>query len=99
VNVVAELTERFGPAAAAKVLAGEVVCADGGVVTEATVLPRDAHVYLYRELPIEAVVPFEIPVLYRDDDIVVVTSRRPPWYDCVASSSCRNSAPHTGWTG
>jgi tRNA pseudouridine32 synthase/23S rRNA pseudouridine746 synthase len=72
VNVVAELTERFGPAAAAKVLAGEVVCADGGVVTEATVLPRDAHVYLYRELPIEAVVPFEIPVLYRDDDIVVV---------------------------
>jgi tRNA pseudouridine32 synthase/23S rRNA pseudouridine746 synthase len=72
VNVVAELTERFGPAAAAKVLAGEVVCADGTAVTEATVLPRDAHVYLYRELPIEAVVPFEIPVLYRDDDIVVV---------------------------
>ncbi|WP_319445890.1 MULTISPECIES: pseudouridine synthase [unclassified Mycobacterium] len=72
VRVVAELTERFGPTAAAKVLAGEVVCADGTAVTEATVLPRDAYVYLYRELPIEAVVPFEIPVLYRDDDIVVV---------------------------
>jgi tRNA pseudouridine32 synthase / 23S rRNA pseudouridine746 synthase len=71
-NVVAELAERFGPAAAAKVLAGEVVCGDGAVVTESTVLPSDAHVYLYRELPIEAVVPFEIPVLYRDDDIVVV---------------------------
>jgi tRNA pseudouridine32 synthase/23S rRNA pseudouridine746 synthase len=72
VNVVAELTERFGPDAAAKVLAGEVVCADGAAVTEATVLPPDASVYLYRDLPIEAVVPFEIPILYRDDDIVVV---------------------------
>jgi len=29
-------------------------------------------VFLYRELPDEVVVPFEIPVLYRDDDIVVV---------------------------
>jgi tRNA pseudouridine32 synthase/23S rRNA pseudouridine746 synthase len=72
VHVLDELAERFGPEAATKVLAGEVVCADGSAVTEATVLPRDAHVYLYRELPIEAVVPFEIPVLYRDDDIVVV---------------------------
>ena len=31
-----------------------------------------AHVYLYRELPDEVPVPFDIPVLYRDDDIVVV---------------------------
>jgi tRNA pseudouridine32 synthase/23S rRNA pseudouridine746 synthase len=69
--VVDELTERFGPDARTKVLAGEVLCADGTVVTAATVLPVDALVYLYRELPIEAVVPFEIPVLYRDDDIVV----------------------------
>jgi tRNA pseudouridine32 synthase/23S rRNA pseudouridine746 synthase len=29
-------------------------------------------VYLYRELPDEVPVPFDIPVLYRDDDIVVV---------------------------
>ena len=28
--------------------------------------------YLYRELPDEVPVPFDIPVLYRDDDIVVV---------------------------
>ncbi len=35
-------------------------------------LPPGAHVYLYRDLPDEVPVPFDIPVLYRDDDIVVV---------------------------
>ena len=35
-------------------------------------LPPGAHVYLYRELPDEVPVPFDIPVLHRDDDIVVV---------------------------
>ncbi|BDB40826.1 hypothetical protein MKCMC460_14860 [Mycobacterium sp. 20KCMC460] len=70
--VLAELTERFGEPARAKVLAGEVVDADGVVVDEARVLPAGAHVYLYRDLPDEVAVPFEIPVLYRDDDIVVV---------------------------
>ena len=70
--VLVELADRFGEAAAAKVLAGEVVCADGAVVTATTVLPPGAHVYLYRDLPDEVPVPFDIPVLYRDDDIVVV---------------------------
>ena len=56
----------------AKVLAGEVVCADGVAVTGTTVLPPGAHVYFYRELRDEVPVPFDIPVLYRDDDIVVV---------------------------
>ena len=45
---------------------------DGAVVTETTVLPVGAHVYFYRELRDEVAVPFDIPVLYRDDDIVVV---------------------------
>lgn len=67
-----ELADRFGEAAAEKVFSGEVVGADGAVITPATVLPPGAHVYLYRELPDEVVVPFDIPVLYRDDDIVVV---------------------------
>ena len=66
--VLVELADRFGEAAAAKVLAGEVVCADGAVVTAATVLPPNSDVYLYRDLPDEAVVPFDIPVLYRDDE-------------------------------
>lgn len=70
--VLVELASRFGEAAAAKVFAGEVVCADGTVVTSATVLPPGAFVYMYRELRDEVEVPFDIPVLYRDDDIVVV---------------------------
>jgi tRNA pseudouridine32 synthase/23S rRNA pseudouridine746 synthase len=70
--VLAELSARFGAPAAAKVLAGEVVDADGGVVDETTVLPAGARVYSYRSLPDEVPVPFDIPVLYRDDGIVVV---------------------------
>jgi tRNA pseudouridine32 synthase/23S rRNA pseudouridine746 synthase len=70
--VLAELTTRFGAAARAKVLAGEVVDADGTVVDAATVLPSGASIYLYRDLPEEVPVPGDMPVLYRDADIVVV---------------------------
>jgi tRNA pseudouridine32 synthase / 23S rRNA pseudouridine746 synthase len=70
--VLAELTARFGAQARAKVLANEVVDADGAVVDHRTVLPAGASVYLYRELPDEVSVPFEISVLYQDADIVVV---------------------------
>jgi tRNA pseudouridine32 synthase/23S rRNA pseudouridine746 synthase len=67
-----ELQSRFGDAAAAKVLAGEVVCADGSVVTESTELAAGDFIYWYRDLPDEVEVPFEMPVLYRDENIVVV---------------------------
>lgn len=70
--VLVELASRFGEAAAEKVFNGEVVDADGGVITPSSVLPPGAFVFLYRELPDEVDVPFDIPVLYRDDDIVVV---------------------------
>ncbi|MGO9506257.1 MAG: pseudouridine synthase [Mycobacterium sp.] len=70
-SVLAELTSRFGAQARAKVLAGEVVDADGAVVDDATVLPGGSHVYLYRELPEEVPVPFDVPVLYQDTNIVV----------------------------
>ncbi|BBY98486.1 pseudouridine synthase [Mycolicibacterium fallax] len=70
--VLAELTRRFGPAAAAKVRAGEVVTADGGIVDAATTARPGAPVYLYRDLPEEVPVPFAIPILHRDDDLVVV---------------------------
>ena len=70
--VLSELTARFGPPARAKVLAGEVVDADGAVVDEGTALPAGASVYLYRDLPDEVPVPFDIPVLHQDADIVVV---------------------------
>lgn len=71
-SVLVELADRFGEAAAQKVLRGEVVTSDGAPVTAGTVLPPDSHVWLYRELPDEVEVPFDIPVLYRDDDLLVV---------------------------
>lgn len=70
--VAAELTARFGEQARAKMLAGEVVCRDGTAVDETTVSSAGSCVYLYRDLPEEVPVPFDIPVLHRDDDIVVV---------------------------
>jgi tRNA pseudouridine32 synthase / 23S rRNA pseudouridine746 synthase len=70
--VVDEFLARWGASAAAKVLAGEVVLPDGAAVSDTTVLPAGAHVYFYRELRDEVPVPFDIPVLYVDDDIVVV---------------------------
>jgi tRNA pseudouridine32 synthase / 23S rRNA pseudouridine746 synthase len=67
-----ELLTRFGPEVAAKAIAGEVVDQDGAVLDPAAVLPAGASVYLYRDLRDEVPVPFDIPVLHRDDDIVVV---------------------------
>ena len=70
--VLVELADRFGEAGAAKVLNGEVRTADGTVVTASTVLEPNSHVYLYRDLPDEVPVPFDMPILHRDADIVVV---------------------------
>lgn len=70
--VAEELRARFGSHAAAKVDAGEVVDARGVVVDCDTVLPAGSCVYLYRELREEVPVPFELAVLHRDDDLVVV---------------------------
>lgn len=69
-RLVDEFERRFG--AGAKVLAGEVFSADGTPYDAATVLPAGARVYLYRDLPDEVPVPFDVPVLHRDDDVVVV---------------------------
>jgi tRNA pseudouridine32 synthase / 23S rRNA pseudouridine746 synthase len=66
-----ELARRFGPDVAARAIAGEVVDRHGAVLDPATVLPAGAVVYLYRDLREEVPVPFDIPVLYQDEDIVV----------------------------
>ena len=71
-NVADEFGRRFGPAARAKVVAGEVFSANGVALDERTEMPADSFVYHYRDLPDEVTVPFDIPVLYRDDNIVVV---------------------------
>ena len=71
-SVVDEFTRRFGVAGAAKVLAGEVVDANGQAVDGSSVLAPGSVVFLYRDLPDEVEVPFDTPVIYRDDNIVVV---------------------------
>ncbi len=63
---------RFGPAVAAKAIAGEVVDTDGAVLDATTVLPAGVSVYFYRDLRDEVPVPFDVPVLYQDERIVVV---------------------------
>lgn len=71
-NVADELGRRFGPDARAKVIGGEVLDARGLVIDGATELPAGAHVFLYRDLPDEVPVPFDIPVLHRDENILVI---------------------------
>ena len=74
-NVADEFDRRFGDRG--KVLRGEVVDARGAAVDASTEMPPGAVVYLYRDLPDEVEVPFDIPVLYRDDAILVVD--KPPF--------------------
>ncbi len=71
-NVADELGRRFGPPARDKVLAGDVFDADGTALSADTEMTAGAHVYLYRDLPDEVPVPYPMPVLYRDDNIVAV---------------------------
>lgn len=70
-----EFGRRFG--ARDTVLRGDVVDARGVPLDGAAELPPGAVVYLYRDLPDEVAVPFDIPVLYRDDAILVVD--KPPF--------------------
>ncbi len=52
--------------------AGQVVDADGGPVELAATVPRPVPVYLYRALPAETPVPFELQIVHRDAGLVVV---------------------------
>ncbi|MGA9869631.1 MAG: pseudouridine synthase [Rhodococcus sp. (in: high G+C Gram-positive bacteria)] len=55
-----------------KIHAGEIVDATGvSLAPDAALMPR-ADIYLYRDPPIEPVVPFAIDILHRDDDLLVV---------------------------
>lgn len=55
-----------------KVAAGEVVDGDGTVVTAGTPFVPQAWVFLYRDPAPEPRVPFEIDILHRDDELLVV---------------------------
>ena len=69
------LLERFPQDAVRlreKVAAREVVDEKGVGIDESTAFAPRRFVYLYRDPPVEARVPFEIDILYRDDNILVV---------------------------
>ncbi|MBD0323783.1 MAG: pseudouridine synthase, partial [Aldersonia sp.] len=55
-----------------KIAAAEVVDERGAVVTSETPYRVGSFVYLYRDPPEERRVPFELDVLHRDDDLLVV---------------------------
>ncbi|WP_241385690.1 pseudouridine synthase [Rhodococcus sp. CH91] len=55
-----------------KVESGEVVMQDGVPITPSTPYTPRAFVYLYRDPPAEARVPFEIDILHRDENLLVV---------------------------
>ena len=74
-TVVAYLMARFpddADALAAKIDAGEVVDARGTPITATTPLVPRADVWLHRDPPAEPEVPFALPVLHADRDLVVV---------------------------
>ena len=50
---------------------GEIVDLDGPVGADAPFVPHSA-VWFHRDLPDEVPVPFDIPVVHRDDDLLVV---------------------------
>lgn len=69
------LVERFPSDTARlreKVAAGEVVDENGDPITAVTTFRPNGFLYLYRDPPIEQRVPFEIDILHRDDDLLVV---------------------------
>lgn len=55
-----------------RAVAGELVDADGRPVDLDAPSAPNVAVYLYRDLPDEYDVPFELPILHLDDDLVVV---------------------------
>ncbi len=73
-TTVAHLAERFDrdPRLAEKVAAGEVVDVDGTPITADTPFRPDAFVYLYRDPEPEERIPFEIEILHRDDQLLIV---------------------------
>lgn len=57
--------------------AGDIRDADGARLTPDSIVAAVQPVWLYRQLPDEIVVPFDVPIIYRDENIVVVD--KPPF--------------------
>ncbi|WP_068272683.1 pseudouridine synthase [Aldersonia kunmingensis] len=74
-TVLVYLLERFPSDAVRlreKVAADEVVDGRGAPISEQTPYRSGDFVYLYRDPPVETPVPFDVEILHRDDDLLVV---------------------------
>lgn len=74
-TVLEYLVDRFPQDSARlqeKMALREIVDAAGTSLTEQSALVPRSDVYLYRDPPIEPVVPFPMPVLHRDEDLLVI---------------------------
>ncbi|WP_449408648.1 pseudouridine synthase [Microbacterium maritypicum] len=75
-TVAAYMVERFFHLDPERLLVrfdrGEIVARDGSPLARDTPLGAEEFVWYYREPPVEGEVPFEIEVLHRDDDLVVI---------------------------
>lgn len=75
-SVAAYMAERFFHLDPERLLArfdrGEIVAADATPLSRSTPLGMHDFVWYYREPPVEKVIPFEVEVLHRDPDLVVV---------------------------
>ncbi|QKT13958.1 pseudouridine synthase [Rhodococcus sp. W8901] len=74
-TALAYLLDRFPDDAARlleKVDAGEIVDQHGSPITRDTGYRPHGFVYLYRDPPVEKRVPFEIEILHRDENLLVV---------------------------
>ncbi|GGF19736.1 hypothetical protein GCM10007298_14740 [Williamsia phyllosphaerae] len=56
----------------ARFAAREIVDSSGSPIDPTTATTAGAPIYLYRDLPEEIAIPFELPVLHADEDIIVV---------------------------
>ena len=105
--VLVELADRFGRSAAARVLAGEVVDADGAVITAATVLPPGATSTCIASCPTRWWCPTRPGAAPRPRTSwwwtshtswrpcrVAGTSPRPRWYGCAGNRAAELSPAH-----
>jgi tRNA pseudouridine32 synthase / 23S rRNA pseudouridine746 synthase len=60
---------------------GDMVCSTGTALTELTPFRQQQAIYYFRDVPLEARVPFEEQIIYQDDQILVAD--KPPFLTVV----------------
>lgn len=72
IDILTSLYPESAGDAARKFHAGDVVDGDGSVIGPEKVMDAGARLHVFRDLPIEATIPFELTILHQDERLVVV---------------------------